>query len=215
MLKFMGMLALFAVLLMGLAGVASAQVFNITPYSNSTQVGYHVTNSSTSDSDSIYINGEYLYFVQNFITPNESGVTVDNTSYYLYLNRPVALVQGNNSYLVLYQINYIPRLHTADFNIYENQPPSTTTTTATTTSTTMVPTTSKTTTILPTTATSTAAVASTTVAQSSGSSPGGMSTLITILIAIIIILVIAIIAVMISILRLRRRIRHHHHRTGA
>ncbi len=138
----------------------------IVPYSNSTQVGYHIINISTYDTSGVVI-GIYLEnFTQNYITPNESGVTVDGHSYYLNLNTPMPLYDQNSSYIVLVKVNYIPRLHTVDFNIYQLQPvPMTTTTTSVPTiSTTSIETT---TTVLPAN-TITSASSTTTIAQSLG-----------------------------------------------
>lgn len=138
--------------------------FPVTPYSNSTQAGFKAINISTYGHFRVVI-GPMLYNVtQNFISPNESGVTINNVSYNLFEGSPVGIAGSNTSYVELMKVNYVPRLHSVDFNIYTLQPASTTTTTAVTSL--------STTSIMPTT---TLASTSTTTSSSTTTMPQGIA----------------------------------------
>lgn len=168
------MVALLSVVLMISSAYAALPQFPITPYSNSTQVGYHVVNISTYGYFTAVIGSASFNVTQNFISPNESGATVNNVDYNLYVGRPVLIAGTNASYLMLVRINYIPRLHTVNFNIYSLQAQSTTSTIAA--STTTIVTISSTTTISPTTIRPTVSIAPTTTVQPSTS--GSLSNII-------------------------------------
>ncbi len=151
--------------------VAMLSYAQVTPYSNSTQVGFHVVNISTYSVATVFIGADRYNITQNYITPSTSGETVNGHPYYLTLNAPMQISGQNNSYIMLVKVNYIPRQHTVNFNIYQLQPPATTTTTSvpSTSTTSVKPTTTIIDTTLPyTTIASTAPT--TTTAQSSGSS---------------------------------------------
>lgn len=149
--------------------VAMLPYAQVTPYSNSTQVGFHVVNISTDSIVRVVIGTAYYNITQNYITPNESGETVNGHSYDLYSNAPVQLSSQNLSYIMLVKVNYIPRQHTVNFNIYQKQPPpSTTTTSVPSTSTTTTPTTSLPSTTVIFNSTTTYTPSTTTMAQSLG-----------------------------------------------
>jgi len=138
--------------------------FQVVPYSTQTQLGYHIINITTYGTDTVAIGDNEFTFKQNFITPNESGLTVNNHSYTLYVGQPIQLIDVNNSYALLVQVNYIPIEHTVDYNIYENNTPPSTTTTSTSS------TTSTSTSILPPVPTTTLNYTTTT---NSSVNPGG------------------------------------------
>ncbi|MCL4379601.1 MAG: hypothetical protein M1160_01215 [Candidatus Marsarchaeota archaeon] len=149
---------------------AALPQFPVTPYSNATQVGYHVVNISTYGYFDAVIGQRSFNTTQNFISPNESGVTINNVSYDLYPGKPVLIVGTNNSYMMLVRVNYIPRQHTVNFNIYSLQPTTTTTTSTTSSQSSTVLTVLTT---VPTTALTTSVNQTTTIAaQPSGNQTG-------------------------------------------
>ncbi len=99
---------------------------------------------------------------QNFITPNDTGVTIDNVSYDL---RPGSTmpVASTDAFIELSSIAYVPGLHTANYTFYRklatlvplsNSTTTNSTVTNSTTNTTVQPT--VTVTVAPTTVTTTA-----------------------------------------------------------
>lgn len=131
-----------------LASLSSAQAAQIVPYSNTTHLGYKMFNISTDSVTTLIIGNHTLKFTQNYITPSGAGATINNVSYNLTLGQPAAIQGQNGVYLELTRVNYIPRLHTVDLDIYQNV---TTTTTIITTTTTILTISSTTITIAPTT----------------------------------------------------------------
>ncbi len=111
------------------ASLTGAQAAQIVPYSNSTQLGYHMINISTDTATTLVIGNYTLKFTQNYITPGTAGVTINNASYYLNASQTISISGYSNVYIKLVQVNYIPRLHTVDLNIYQNVTTTTTTTT--------------------------------------------------------------------------------------
>lgn len=111
------------------------QYVNITPYSNATQIGYQITNAATNQSGTVGIGFNDYTFIQGFINPSNTGLTVNNHTYTLYLYKPLVLGLGNNSYAELIQTNFTtPNAPSANFNLYKNITTTTSTTTVTTTS---------------------------------------------------------------------------------
>ena len=137
--------------------------FPITPYSNASQFGYHVINISTYGYFTATIGSHVFNTTQNYISPNEAGVTINNVSYNLYPGKPVPIVNENGSYVMLVKVNYIPRLHNVNLNIYSLQPTTTTTISTTSVSTTSTTTAPPTTTLY--TAPSTSTVSTTAMQQ--------------------------------------------------
>jgi hypothetical protein len=146
--------------------------FTVTPYSNSTQSGYSIVNISTYGKITLPIGNPNITLEQNYITPNESGVTLNGRAYYLTLRKPQRVYGQNGIYVELVKVLYIPSLHMVDFNLYQNaslqeQNLTSTSTMATTSS-------IYTTTVLPTTSTSTIERTTTSMpynASSSSSNP--------------------------------------------
>ncbi len=128
--------------------------FTVTPYNNTTQSGYHIINISTYGKTTLPIGNPNITLQQNYIAPNESGVTLNGRPYYLALGKPQKVYGQSGIYVELVRVLYIPRLDMVDFNIYSNVSGILPTTTATST---VIATTTSigTTTILPTTTTST------------------------------------------------------------
>ncbi len=133
-------IAIAAALIVALpVSYAALPQFPITPYSNVTQVGYHVLNISTYGYFTAVIGQRSFNTTQNFISPNESGVTINNVSYDLYPGKPVLISGTNDSYVMLVRVNYIPRQHTVNVNIYSLQPTITTTSSTTSSTSTTAP----------------------------------------------------------------------------
>ncbi|MCL4389625.1 hypothetical protein M1397_03400 [Candidatus Marsarchaeota archaeon] len=141
-----------AALLLGMMGmyplVQQPPGFNVYPYALANQSGYEIVNISVYGKTTLPIGVPNITLVQNYITPNESGVSLNGRAYYLNLNKPVKVAGQNNIYVELVKVNYIPILDTVDFNIYKNTTGNTTSSLATTTApTTTIPAALSTTTI--------------------------------------------------------------------
>ena len=115
------------------ASMAGVQAAQIIPYSNITQLGYHLMNMSTYSVTTLTIGNHTLKYTQNYITPSTAGVTINNVSYSLNASQTIALSGNNGVYIALVKVNYIPRLHTVDLNIYQKVTTTTTTIAPTTT----------------------------------------------------------------------------------
>lgn len=123
-----------SVLLVALvASLTGAQAAQIVPYSNTTQLGYHLMNVSTDSVATLVLGNYTLRFTQNYITPSAAGVTINNVSYGLNASQTISISGYSNVHVKLVQVNYIPRLHTVDLSIYRNVTTTTTTIPATTT----------------------------------------------------------------------------------
>lgn len=121
---------LLALLLSALAiSLAGAQAAQIIPYSNATQTGYRMLNISTDSVTTLIINNHTFKYTQNFITPSTTGITINNVSYSLNASQTVTISSEPGLYATLVKVNYIPRLHTVDLNLYVTVSTTTTTTT--------------------------------------------------------------------------------------
>ncbi len=107
--------------------------FTVTPYNNSTQAGYHVVNISTYGTITLPIGKPNITLQQNYISPNQSGVTLNGRAYYLTVGIPQRVYGQNNIYVELAKILYIPKLNMVDLNLYENASVAESTTTITST----------------------------------------------------------------------------------
>ncbi len=117
-----------SVLLAFVSGQSVSPGVGVVPYGNQTQLGYHVLNITTYGKAQVAINNTIFNMTQNYISPNQSGVTVNKHSYYLNIMQPIELLNYTNVFVELISISYTPIEHTVDFNIYEVQIPVTSTT---------------------------------------------------------------------------------------
>jgi hypothetical protein len=61
------------------------------------------------------LNGVSYQVVENFISPEYAGVTVNGASYTLYPSIPMTINSSTGAYVELTQVNYLPVQHSVDF----------------------------------------------------------------------------------------------------
>ncbi len=111
----------------------------VVPFTASNATGYYVYNITTDNSENLVFNGTTIRFLQNFITPNTTGITVDGNSYTLKSGETIRI--SNDTFVVLDSIEYVPILHTANYTVYKTKAAQPAANTTTSTATTTVPTT--------------------------------------------------------------------------
>ena len=116
-------------------------------YVNGNQTGYEITNLSQLNSETLHLNNgtKIIKLTINFITPTSAGITINNQSFTLKPNSPVAIVDPNNYtyYTELKNISYLPIAQTIILLVYgqPNMPTAitSTSTTQSTSTTTSIP----------------------------------------------------------------------------
>ena len=128
-----GIMLSSAVTLALLAALACAQSAQIIPYSNITQLGYHLMNMSTYSVTTLTIGNHTLKYTQNYITPTTAGITINNASYGLNVSQTIAVGGESGVYARLIHVNYVPKLHSVNLDVYQKVTTTTTTIAPTTT----------------------------------------------------------------------------------
>ena len=108
----------------------------VVPFKTSNETGYNIYNISNDNSEHLLVDGAAYLLTQNFITPNTTGITIDNVSYLLKVGETLALLGKANVFIHLVALSYIPVLHTVNYTLFAvpgNSTPVNTTSTTTTT----------------------------------------------------------------------------------
>ncbi len=109
----------------------------VVPFNTSTEVGVIIYNFSQDNQEYVKIENHTIYVVENFISVNESGVSINGTAYDIPENRTIEINVPMPLYVTLVNISYLPILHTITLKLYATR--SVVTSTTTTSSTTTVP----------------------------------------------------------------------------
>ncbi len=181
----------------GGGGGGGSSIPVVTPSGNSCYVVSPVTQLNSFN---VSFGSETIHVVDNFITPNDTGVTIGGLTYTLYENQTQS-ISGTNATIELTGLSYLPIEDTVTLTICASQSSSSGASSGTNNVTTNTPpvqevpanTVNPTTTILPTTTIPVSTIASTTIAQY-GTSNGGNGYLGLGLLILIILIIIAYLA---------------------
>lgn len=72
-------------------------------------------NVSTGDTMQFNLDNIAYHVVQNFITPDYAGITINGVSYTVYPNAAHTINQNTGAYVEMTQINYIPSIQSINF----------------------------------------------------------------------------------------------------
>lgn len=97
----------------GGGGTQKPVVVNITN-------GFNVTGIAQLNTFNVTLCGGKFFFTDNFISPNDTGISVNGKNYTIYENKPIVLFSTPTQacYMSLLNVSYLPVLHTVSIKVY-------------------------------------------------------------------------------------------------
>ncbi|MCW6160400.1 MAG: hypothetical protein LVQ95_04925, partial [Candidatus Micrarchaeales archaeon] len=82
--------------------------------------GFNVTGIAQLNTFNVTLCGGKFFFTDNFISPNDTGMSVNGKNYTMYVNKPIVLLSTptQTCYMDLQNVSYLPVLHTVQLMVY-------------------------------------------------------------------------------------------------
>ncbi len=105
----------------GVGGGGGGQFLpTVVKFNTSNETGYKIYNFTQDNQEKVGINGTIFTIVENFISPDQAGISVNGDSYTLSDGEIVSLTGHPGYHLGLLNISYLPIINLVNIEIYES-----------------------------------------------------------------------------------------------